>query len=122
MVQRYQLSLRAGLPAASGEGLVKDVARSTLYVRDRSAVGAFPRPGLRARAHPRCRPPGGHGQSPATVDLTLHRVDDRNVMQMIQENHLRPSSCLELGGKRRLEKRAGRAGLAAEAGDRRAGA
>ncbi|WP_242500423.1 alpha-2-macroglobulin family protein [Tropicimonas sp. IMCC6043] len=82
--QRYQLTFRAGLPAASGEGLVKDVTL-TLYVRDRAPAVRFP-----GRAYVLARTPDAAlpvvTVNLEEVEIALRRVDDRNLMQMIQEN------------------------------------
>ncbi|MGV6810751.1 MAG: alpha-2-macroglobulin family protein [Brevirhabdus sp.] len=81
---RYRVTLRAGLPAESGEALVKPVTL-TQYVRDRSPAVRFPG---RAFVLPRTEDAG----IPVTtvnlteVELKLRRVSDRNLVRSIQEN------------------------------------
>ncbi len=81
---RYQMTFRAGLPAESGEGMVKDVPLS-VYVRDRSPSVRFP-----GRAYVLPRTPEVTLPIVTTnlseVDLALRRVGDRNLMQTIQQN------------------------------------
>ncbi|NDR57659.1 alpha-2-macroglobulin family protein [Aliiruegeria sabulilitoris] len=81
---RYQLTFRAGTPAESGEGLIKDVDLN-VYVRDRSPSVRFP-----GRAYVLARTPDAALPIVTVnldeVELALHRVDDRNLMQMIQQN------------------------------------
>lgn len=83
--ERYQLVLRAGLPSADGETLASDVALS-LYVRDRDPQVRFP-----GRAY--VLPRSADAALPivtvnaAEVDLTLHRVSDRNLLRVIQESY-----------------------------------
>ncbi len=79
---RYRIVLREGLPAASGETLIRPVDL-TLYVRDRAPVVRFTG---RAYVLPRV----GDIAIPletvnmAQVDLKLSRIDDRNLMRTIQ--------------------------------------
>ncbi|MGB7318154.1 MAG: MG2 domain-containing protein, partial [Planktotalea sp.] len=81
---RYQVTFRSGLPAASGEKLVKDVPL-TLYVGDRSAAARFP-----GRAY--VLPKAADAAIPLEtvnldeVDLLLRRVSDRNVLRTMQED------------------------------------
>lgn len=81
--KRYQVTFRAGLPAASGEVTLRDVMQ-TQYVRDRSPQVAFPG---RAYVLPR-------GSDPAlpvetvnltALDLELFAVSDRNVVQAMRD-------------------------------------
>jgi uncharacterized protein YfaS (alpha-2-macroglobulin family) len=92
--QRYGVTLRAGLPAASGEVLHKDVALQ-LYVRDRSSFVRFP-----GRAY--VLPRSADAALPVetvntdTLDLTLRRVSDRNLVRAIRESYFgRPLSAYE---------------------------
>lgn len=82
--QRYRVEFRAGLPAESGEGLVKDVSLD-IYVRDRAPSVRFP-----GRAYVLAKAPDAALPVVTVnldeIDLKLRRVDDRNLMQMIQEN------------------------------------
>ncbi|MEY8882135.1 alpha-2-macroglobulin family protein [Donghicola sp. XS_ASV15] len=78
---RYKITLREGLPAASGETLQRDVDL-TMYVRDRSPSLAFT-----GRAY--VLPRGSDPAIPITtvntekVDLTLYHVSNRNLMPAI---------------------------------------
>lgn len=91
---RYQVTFRAGLPAKSGEGMVKDVALN-LYVRDRAPSVRFPG---RAYVLPKTTDAG----LPIVtvnlneVDLTLRRVSDRNLLRVIQDDYFgRPLAAYE---------------------------
>ena len=83
---RYRFVLREGLPAASGEALSQQVELS-LYVRDRAPLVRFVG---RAYVLPR------HGDiavpvetvNMSALDLTLHRIDDRNILRSIQSGLL----------------------------------
>ncbi|PQV55605.1 hypothetical protein LX70_03270 [Defluviimonas denitrificans] len=83
--KRYTLTFRQGLPAADGEVLEKDIA-VTQYVRDRGPEARFPG---RAYVLPRV----GQGGIPVrtvnteTLDLTLLRVSDRNLIRTIQADY-----------------------------------
>jgi len=88
---RYQVTFRAGLPAASGEVLNADVPL-TIYVRDRTPLVRFP-----GRAY--VLPPSADAALPLesvnvdTVDLVLRKVSDRNLVSAIKENYFgRPLS------------------------------
>ena len=81
--QRYEVTFRAGLPAASGEVTQRAVTQ-TQYVRDRSPTVTFPG---RAYVLPR-------GSDPAlpvetvnltALDLELFAVSDRNVVRAIRD-------------------------------------
>ncbi|KNG93824.1 alpha-2-macroglobulin family protein [Pseudaestuariivita atlantica] len=88
---RYQLTFRAGLPAASGEELIKDVAL-TLYVRDRSPQARFP---SRAYVLPKTPDAGVAIETVNldTVDLVMRRVSDRNLLRAMQDSYFgRPLS------------------------------
>ncbi|MGX9352264.1 alpha-2-macroglobulin family protein [Shimia sp. W99] len=83
--QRYTFTFRAGLPAESGEALIKDIDLS-VYVRDRSPRVAFP-----GRAYVLLRSADA-GLPIETVnldkvDLTLQRVSDRNLLRAIQDSY-----------------------------------
>ncbi|OED46919.1 PAN domain-containing protein [Rhodobacteraceae bacterium (ex Bugula neritina AB1)] len=83
--KRYRLTLRRGLPAASGEQLIKDV-ELTHYVRDRAPKVRFP-----GRAY--VLPAGGAAALPVEtvnlreLDLRLRRVSSRNVLRTLQEGY-----------------------------------
>ncbi|MCB4457108.1 alpha-2-macroglobulin family protein [Leisingera sp. McT4-56] len=83
--KRYRLTLRRGLPAASGEQLYKDV-ELTHYVRDRAPQVRFP-----GRAY--VLPAGGQAALPVEtvnlteLDLRLRRVSSRNVLRTLQEGY-----------------------------------
>lgn len=91
---RYTVTFRAGLPAASGEVLHKDVAL-TLYVRDRQPVARF---GGRAYVLPRS-PDAAMPIETVNVDaldLTLHRLSDRNLVRALRDSFVgRPLSKYE---------------------------
>ena len=81
--QRYQITLREGLPAAGGETLARDVTLN-FYVRDRAPTIQFP-----GRAY--VLPRGPEAALPVqtvnlgTVDLTLRRINDRNILRAMQQ-------------------------------------
>ncbi|WP_439143730.1 alpha-2-macroglobulin family protein [Planktotalea sp.] len=81
---RYQVTFRSGLPAASGETLIKDTPL-TLYVGDRTASARFP-----GRAY--VLPKAADAAIPLQtvnldeVDLLLRRVSDRNVLRTMQDD------------------------------------
>ncbi|MFY0310934.1 alpha-2-macroglobulin family protein [Leisingera sp. D0M16] len=83
--KRYHITLRRGLPAASGEQLYKDV-ELTHYVRDRAPKVRFP-----GRAY--VLPAGGTAALPVEtvnlteLDLRLRRVSSRNVLRTLQEGY-----------------------------------
>lgn len=82
--ERYQVTFREGLPAASGETLAKDI-EITAYVRDRAPKVSFP-----GRAY--VLPAAAGATLPVEtvntgeLDLTLRRVSDRNLLRTIQED------------------------------------
>ncbi|KAE9632295.1 alpha-2-macroglobulin family protein [Parasedimentitalea maritima] len=81
--QRYRLTLRRGLPAASGEMLFRDI-ELTHYVRDRSPAVRFP-----GRSY--VLPKSDLAALPietvnlTEVDLRLRRVSDRNLLRAVQD-------------------------------------
>ncbi|MFY0634531.1 MAG: alpha-2-macroglobulin family protein [Vannielia sp.] len=83
--ERYRVVLRAGLPSAEGEKMGKDVELS-FYVRDREPQVRFP-----GRAY--VLPKTADAAIPIVtvnteeVDLSLHRVSDRNLLRVIQESY-----------------------------------
>ncbi|WP_397541891.1 alpha-2-macroglobulin family protein [Roseovarius salis] len=82
--ERYRVTFREGLPAASDETLIKDV-EIAVYVRDRSPEVAFPG---RSYVLPRA---AGTALPIETVnldevELILRRVSDRNLLRTIQED------------------------------------
>ncbi len=88
---RYNLTIRQGLPAASGEALQKDV-ELTHYVRDRSQKVRFP-----GRSY--VLPKTADAAIPVEtvnldhVDLQLRRVSDRNLLRAVQDGYFgRPLS------------------------------
>ncbi|MBY6049779.1 alpha-2-macroglobulin family protein [Vannielia litorea] len=83
--ERYRVVLRAGLPSATGEKMAKDVELS-FYVRDRAAQVRFPG---RAYVLPKTTDAAIPIVTVNTeeVDLTLHRVSDRNLLRVIQESY-----------------------------------
>lgn len=91
---RYGVTFRAGLPASSGETLHKSVSLQ-LYVRDRSASVRFPG---RAYVLPRSADAALPVETvnAGTLDLTLRRVSDRNLVRAIRESYFgRPLSAYE---------------------------
>lgn len=82
--QRYSLTLRAGLPAESGEVLASPVMLN-IYVRDRAPLVRFP-----GRAY--VLPAGGEMALPVetvntgALDLALRQVSDRNLVRSMQED------------------------------------
>lgn len=83
--ERYTVTFREGLPAASGEKLIRDV-EIALYVRDRSPSTSFP-----GRAY--VLPASADAALPIEtvnldeVELSLRRVSDRNLLRTIQEDY-----------------------------------
>ena len=79
---RATLTFREGLPAASGEVLARDIA-ITQYIRDRAAAVRFPG---RAYVLPRVGSKGIPVETvnADTLDLTLLRLSDRNLIRAIQ--------------------------------------
>lgn len=89
--KRYQVTFREGLPAASGEVLIKNISLN-LYVRDRSPAARFP-----GRAY--VLPASGEVALPietvnvTELDLTLRQISDRSILRAIQDNYFgRPLS------------------------------
>ncbi|WP_238365671.1 alpha-2-macroglobulin family protein [Mesobacterium pallidum] len=82
---RHAITFRAGLPAASGETLARDVTL-TLYVRDRAPSVRFPG---RAYVLPRSADAGLPVETVnlASIDLTLARISDRNILRAIQNDY-----------------------------------
>ncbi len=92
--ERYRITFRAGLPAASGEALRKNVDIAQ-YVRDRSPSVTFS-----GRSY--VLPKSADTALPIDtvnleeVDLSLRRVSDRNLLRVIQDNYFgRPLSAYE---------------------------
>ncbi|MBD3764938.1 MAG: alpha-2-macroglobulin family protein [Rhodobacterales bacterium] len=85
--QRVSVTFREGLPAADGQVLAKSVP-VTLYVRDRTPAARFP-----GRTYVLPRLPGAavpiEAVNAPVLDLTLYRVDDRNLLRAIQNDYLR---------------------------------
>jgi len=82
--ERYALTLRAGLPSASGEELTKPVQLS-LYVRDRAPSVRFPG---RAYVLPSAPDAGLPivAVNASEVELTLSRLPDRNLVRAYAED------------------------------------
>lgn len=80
--QRYEVSLREGLPALSGEELLFDVVQSQ-YMRDRAPSARF---AGRAYVLPRSSDAAVPVITVNTdrLEVTLNRVDDRNILRAIQ--------------------------------------
>ncbi|WP_294224071.1 alpha-2-macroglobulin family protein [uncultured Shimia sp.] len=83
--QRLEVTFREGLPAQNGETLIKDIILNA-YVRDRSPKVGF---GGRAYVLPR-GPEAGLPIETVNLDeveLTLQRVNDRNILRAIQDSY-----------------------------------
>lgn len=82
---RYAITLRAGLPAASGEALVKPITLS-MYVRDRDPSVFFP-----GRAYVLPNTPDAGlpivAVNVTEIDLTLSRISDRNMVRAFQDQY-----------------------------------
>ncbi len=84
--KRYRLTLRAGLPAASGEALLRPVTINA-YVRDRRPLVHFP-----GRAY--VLPAQGEvslplvGVNAPEVELVLYRMSDRNLVEAFRARYL----------------------------------
>jgi uncharacterized protein YfaS (alpha-2-macroglobulin family) len=83
--ERYRLTFREGLPAASGENLSKSVDLN-VYIRDRDPSARFV-----GRAY--VLPKGQAAAIPIVtvnlteVDLKIHRIGDRNLVRSIQQGY-----------------------------------
>lgn len=91
---RYRITLRRGLPAASGEALYKDVTL-TQYIRDRSPAVRFP-----GRSYILPKTAGAaipvETVNVENLELTLRKVSDRNLVRAIQDGYFgRPLSYWE---------------------------
>jgi len=89
--KRYDVTLREGLPAKSGETLLKAVNLS-LYVNDRSPNAKFPG---RAYVLPKSANAGIPVETVnvTELDLVLRRVSDRNLLRAMQDSYFgRPLS------------------------------
>ena len=82
---RYTITFRSGLPAKSGEKLIRDVP-ITAYVSDRSPMVGFPG---RAYVLPRTADAGLPIETVNLdeIDLVLRRVSDRNLIRAIRDNY-----------------------------------
>ncbi|TNJ41460.1 alpha-2-macroglobulin family protein [Phaeobacter sp. B1627] len=89
--QHLRLTLRRGLPAASGETLSKDVTLSH-YIRDRRPSVRFPgRAYVLARSATTALPV--ETVNTTALDLELFRISDRNLLRSMQEDYFaRPLS------------------------------
>ena len=93
--ERYSVTFREGMPAASGEKLIKDMTIA-LYVRDRTPKVSFPG---RAYVLPRAADAALPIETVNLnkVDLALRRVSDRNLLRAIQDDYFgRPLSEYQL--------------------------
>ncbi|GGD36482.1 alpha-2-macroglobulin family protein [Sinisalibacter lacisalsi] len=81
---RYALTLRAGLPAASGEELAKPV-QLNLYVRDRAPSVRFPGRAYVLPASPDAGLPIV-AVNASEIELTLSRLPDRNLVRAYAED------------------------------------
>jgi uncharacterized protein YfaS (alpha-2-macroglobulin family) len=84
--ERHSLTFRAGIPAADGQTTVKPVT-ITAYVRDRTPGVRFPG---RAYVLPKVGDAAAlpvESVNAASVDLTLFRVTDRNILRAIQGDY-----------------------------------
>lgn len=82
---RYELRLRAGLPAASGDTLARDVPLA-VYIRDRAPLVRFPGRGYVLPATgPRALPV--ETVNADSLDLTLYRISDRNLVTAIRNGN-----------------------------------
>ncbi|WP_170336263.1 alpha-2-macroglobulin family protein [Ruegeria arenilitoris] len=82
--KRYRMTLRQGLPSASGETLNRDV-ELTHYVRDRAPSVRFPgRSYLLPKSADAALPI--ETVNTTTLDLTLRRVSDRNLLRSVQQD------------------------------------
>jgi hypothetical protein len=83
--ERYRLTFRSGLPAASGEALTRDTVLN-IYVRDRAPLVRFP-----GRSY--VLPRGDTAAVPVetvnvdAVNLTLSRVSDRNLVRSLRDGY-----------------------------------
>lgn len=89
--KRYRIALRRGLPAASGEALIREV-EVTHYVRDRAPAVRFPgRAYVLAKSDQVALPV--ETVNLREIDLQLRRVSDRNLLRTLQEGYFgRPLS------------------------------
>ena len=89
--KRYQITLRNGLPAASGETLHKDVS-VTHYVRDRTPSARFAgRSYVLAKSDTAALPI--ETVNLTRLDLRLRRISDRNLLRSLQDGYFaRPLS------------------------------
>lgn len=92
--ERYRVTLRQGLPAASGETLHKDV-ELTHYVRDRAPRVRFPgRSYILPKSADAALPVETVNAS--TINLRLRKVSDRNLLRAVQDGYFgRPLSYWE---------------------------
>ncbi|MGH1453982.1 MAG: alpha-2-macroglobulin family protein [Paracoccaceae bacterium] len=83
--QRYKVVLRRGLPAGNGETLLRDVELA-VYIRDRAPAVRFTG---RAYVLPRAADTALPVETvnTATLELSLRRVDDRNLLRSMQQGY-----------------------------------
>lgn len=83
--ENVSLTLRAGLPAASGDALVRDVPLD-VYIRDRAPLVRFPgRAYVLPASGPRALPV--ETVNADRLDLALMRVSDRNLVTSIRQGN-----------------------------------
>ncbi len=83
--QRYTLTLRVGLPAATGETLLKPVELNQ-YVRDRAPAVYFSRKAYVLPAAPDAGLPVVTVNAPK-LNISLSHVSDRNLIQLYQQGY-----------------------------------
>lgn len=83
--QRAAVTFREGLPAADGQTMAKSVT-ITSYIRDRTPAVRFP-----GRAYVLPKAAGAsipvETVNTTTLDLTLYRVNDRNLLRAVQNDY-----------------------------------
>ena len=86
---RYDIRLRAGMPAAGGDTLARDLPLA-VYIRDRAPLVRFPGRGYVLPATgPRALPV--ETVNADSLDLTLYRISDRNLVATIRDGNFAPS-------------------------------
>lgn len=82
---RYDIRLRAGMPAAGGDTLARDLPLA-VYIRDRAPLVRFPGRGYVLPATgPRALPV--ETVNADSLDLTLYRISDRNLVATIRDGN-----------------------------------
>ncbi len=93
--ERYRVTFRSGLPAASGESLARDTSLN-IYVRDRAPLVRFPgRSYVLPRSSSAAVPIETVNLN--TVELILSRVSDRNLVRSLRDGYFgKPLSAWQL--------------------------